>query len=74
VSVVKTYTDTSGGAEIASSQVKVYLDRVLATTMNIPSYFQDDQSDATKVSDTIGRSFRGVIRMIRLQSSMFCGA
>jgi hypothetical protein len=76
VTVVKQYVDTSspGGAEVSSSMVKIYLDRNLVATLTIPSYFQDDQSVPTAVEDTIGRNFHGVIRLVRLQSSMFCGA
>lgn len=54
--------------------MKIYLDKNLAASLTVPSYFQDDQSDPTKVSDIIGRNFHGVIHLVRLQSSMFCGA
>ena len=76
VTVVKSYYDSStvGGNAISSSQVNIYLDKVLAASLTVPSFFQDDQSDATKISDTIGRNFRGVIRLVRMQASMFCGA
>ena len=68
VTVVKSYYDSStvGGNAISSSQVNIYLDKVLAASLTVPSFFQDDQSDATKISDTIGRNFRGVIRLVRV--------
>lgn len=75
VTVVKQYVDaSSSGTEISSSAVKIYLDKYLAGTYTIPSYFQDDQSVPSAIDDTIGRNFHGVIRRVRLQSSLFCGA
>jgi hypothetical protein len=72
VTVIKTYVDASAVKEISSSQVKIFLDRALVATLTIPSYFKDVQTGV--VSDKIGYNFRGVIKLIRLQSSMFCGA
>jgi len=56
------------------SQIKIFLDKTLVATMQIPNAFTDDQSDVTLVQDQIGRNFRGAIKLARLQSSMFCGA
>lgn len=44
VTVIKQYTDTSNvvSGEIMQSQVKIFLDRTLAATLTIPTYFQDD--------------------------------
>ena len=39
VTVIKNYLDASLPEEISNSQVKIYLDRILAQTVNIPSYF-----------------------------------
>jgi hypothetical protein len=41
VTVIKNYVDASATKEISSSQVKIYIDRTLATTLTIPSYFKD---------------------------------
>jgi hypothetical protein len=74
VTVIKNFMDTSNVNDISSSQVKIYLDRTLAGVLKIPSSFKDDQSDPTEVIDRFGYNFRGVIKMVRLQASMFCGA
>jgi hypothetical protein len=74
VTIIKNYIDSSNVNEISSSQVKIYLDRTLAGVLTIPSSFEDDQSDPTKVVDRFGYNFHGVIKMVRLQASMFCGA
>lgn len=67
VTVIKQYTDSSVlTGEISSSQVRIFLDKTLAATLTIPTYFQDDQSVPGSISDTIGRNFRGVIRLIRM--------
>ena len=41
MTVIKNYVDASATNEISSSQVKIYIDRTLATTLTIPSYFKD---------------------------------
>lgn len=72
VTVIKNYVDGSAAKEISQSQVKIYLDKTLASSQTISSHFEDVQSGT--VSDKIGFNFRGVIKTVRLQSSMFCAA
>ena len=74
ITVMKTSEDRTGANTISNTLVKIYLDRVLAGTVNIPSHFEDDRTDPSVIEDIIGRDFRGLIRFIRLQSSMFCNA
>ena len=76
VTVTKQFVDysTSPTAPIARSVVNIYIDRTQAPSFTVPSFFQDDQSVPSLISDVIGRNFNGVIRIVRLQSNMFCGA
>lgn len=64
VTLIKNYVDGSGVREISSSQVKIYLDRTLASTQTIPSHFKDEQTGT--INDIFGYNFRGVIKLVRM--------